>query len=460
MGRTLLLVRKLLSLSLALIAALPAIAATAAPAEGARLDPSFGTGGRLTLPRTLGELGSTVPLPDGRLLLDLREQLLCLLPSGQIDTGFGEAGYLSMQPPAGRTGGYGSFTVDQLGRLILVGSSSLPPSDGVAPTPLEDRPADAFVQRFTPNGQLDPSFGGGDGTVLTDFGLEPAEPGLSPQVGASSAVIDERGRIVLTGYRAEGIRVSKQGYKRRGSEAFLARLGGDGEVDRSFAGAGVLPLPGSDLVGAVVADRDGGSFAIAWDESRGTLVRLDADGRFDPTFGDNGGRTVPRISGRNSAAMGPLGLDPSGQLLLTAKLQGWREKARANGIGIKRFLGDGSLDRDFARRGLLSFRFPRMVVAGVSADREGGFLVAMSLREKGNREQAAPPLELALARLGADGELDPGFGRAGILPIPLRGKADIYLGSFAPTADGKALLEVIRCAKGCRTILVRIDLRA
>lgn len=465
MGRKLLLARKLLLLALVSIAAVPA----AAEASSGRLDPSFGSGGRAFLPGSIEKerrgysgAGQFWPLADGRVLVSIwdaeyRGEVVALLPSGKLDPRFGQSGSLRPKAPEGQTASFSSLTVDRLGRLIVLGSSS---PLGAAPGPLSgDYPSQALVQRFTSDGRLDLSFGGGDGTLITDFGLPPAEPGLSPDLDAAAAVLDDSGRIVVRGRRAAGKIFGDKGSFSRDHEAFLARLSSDGAVDASFASEGVLPLPRSDWAGRLFPDPGGGILSSRWFGEEGTLFRLDPSGGFDPRFGERGGRPVPKAV-HGSEVMYPLALDSAGRLLLSAGLPSWGDQSLPRSTVFKRLLPDGSLDREYGNRGLLVFRHPGLRTSAETVDREGRLLVAMTLGGF-KRGKAAPPTKVALARLRADGSLDASFGRKGVLPIPLPGKAVVYLGRLEMQGDRKAVIQLDRCKEGrCRTVLVRVDLGA
>ncbi|MGI9538712.1 MAG: hypothetical protein ACR2N6_01020, partial [Miltoncostaeaceae bacterium] len=102
--------------------------------------------------------------------------------------------------------------------------------------------------------------------------------------------------------------------------AAVARLTTAGKMDGSFGNRGTtmlaLPVPGqshrsADLQGAIVQD-DGRIVGF------GThLLRLNADGTLDPTFGNRGStpNPLPRTSGAPNDAVAAL-IQPSGRLVI------------------------------------------------------------------------------------------------------------------------------------------------
>ncbi len=79
-----------------------------------------------------------------------------------------------------------------------------------------------LVARLNPNGSLDHSFGGGDGSVVTNF-----SPGAD---GAWRIALDSQGRIVVAGWSQEGTGL--------GYDSVIARYLPNGAPDHSFSGDG------------------------------------------------------------------------------------------------------------------------------------------------------------------------------------------------------------------------------
>jgi uncharacterized delta-60 repeat protein len=436
-------------LLLATVAATLSLPGLAAVADGAgRVDRGFGENGRLMLPARNGAVAATALLPDRRTIVATRQQMLALLPSGSVDRGFGENGVVSFaRPPGVETVSLAALLVDSQGRLLAVGDCSLPSEEGS----FYGYRQRVLVERYTPAGQLDRSFGE-DGVVVTDLGLPPAEQDRHLSVMSASAALDREGRIVLTGRRHAGYR-SYKGFPFARYEAFVGRLTAEGEADGSFADGGALRLPGLEHVGAPAIDEQGGVYLVASGDPGPLLTHLQADGSPDPAFGENGRRPLPKRT--HSAPI----LDGSGRLLLYGYLSGWRERRLPNGILIKRLRPDGSLDRSFGQGGAVGFRLERLYTAQLGVDERDRLLVAASLKRrwKQGRHPALPPA-LALARLRPGGGLDAGFGHRGVLRVPLPGSEKATVRDLDLLGDD-ALLRGVSCGKGdCGAVLARIDL--
>lgn len=426
--------RKPLSIAI-LVTALALVWGVAAASGGGRLDPEFGEGGRLMLPSSLEEGEETALLPDGRVIVAGYKKMLALLPSGEIDRGFGKEGSTPFVPPPGSPSAtIVTVLVDSRGRLVIVGTDST---------------SKILIERFTPDGRLDRSFGDGDGFTATDLNLPPPPGQSAPQVLARSATLDSADRIVIGGIRQAGTYFYK-GFMLSSYEAFVARLTAEGKQDSSFARSGVLPLPGVEYGGRPVVDAEDGVYFVSGE----VLMHLRADGQADPEFGENGGRPLPKGTDSNPV------LDPSGRLLLYGYLQGWKEHRLANGVLIKRLLPDGSPDRSFGRRGNLSFRLPRLYTAQLGVDEKGGVLIAAALKRRPQQgRHPALSAGLALLRLRANGDLDSSFGRRGAVQIRFPHSQEANIWSLNVLGN-QALLNGLSCPSNCSRALARVELGA
>lgn len=124
---------------------------------------------------------------------------------------------------------------------------------------------DVFLARYLVDGRLDPSFGGGDGVVTTDFGTN-----------------HDRGESVIQ--QSDGKLVVRGNYG-------LVRYNLDGSLDTTFGGGeGIVsspPYPYGD--GSSVIQQADGKLVVVGGYSDFTIVRYNLDGTPDTSFGGGDG---------------------------------------------------------------------------------------------------------------------------------------------------------------------------
>jgi uncharacterized delta-60 repeat protein len=176
-------------------------------------DTSFGTGGKVLGP--LGRLFALTEEPGGKLLAAGRtaggEFAVARFNSdGSLDSSFGSSGFATLNNCWGCSQA-DDLLVQSDGKIVATGWI-----------------AGAFlVARFDANGALDPSFGGGDGYTVTNFGS-------SGWGGAAiSVALQTDGRIVIAGEWLP------QEYSFN-SEWAVARLEPNGAPDKSFGTNGLV----------------------------------------------------------------------------------------------------------------------------------------------------------------------------------------------------------------------------
>ena len=227
------------------------------------LDPSFGSGGRVTTPSTQYFVNALVIQPDGKIVSAEESRNRAVLrryeADGSVDTTFGLGGRVSVpHVPEGFT----DVELQPDGRLVAVGGS-------LDPTLL--------IARFNVDGSLDPTFAG-DGMRWTGFGhFQYAFPVI--------AGIDGSGRVVVI--------VAEVFVPAFGLAVYTSR----GQLDRTFRGGGTAIVMSPRTLAAtggtlqadgkiVVTSVDvlpGGDFVFGFG-----LHRLLPTGRSDPSFGRNG----------------------------------------------------------------------------------------------------------------------------------------------------------------------------
>ena len=396
----------------AVIAATLLLAAAGTPAaHGAAnsappsLDQTFGNAGRViaTPPTEPGksQFETMAREPDGNLVLSLRrepvagylgQEIEMRDPTGALVPSFGSGGKLVVQ-----SGFYGLVSTLADGN-ILVGVTSCGGEK-------------SSVELLDPNGAPVPSFGrGGCGPSLS------AEPEF--------ATTDAQGRILLAGTSAS---CAPRCYHDVGpvAEVMVARLLPDGSPDPSFGKGGVVNVYKDDGIHpepyfgtrpyGLVALPDG-AVQIA---ASGGLIRLEADGAAAPGFKETG--VVAPLPIEGEAAF----VRPDGGVLVAEV----SEDKKA--VLVRRLGTNGDPDPTFGMAGVAPIPIPEEHEVGQVVEGPGGS-VMVSVAPWRSRACLCGQ-SLILARLTQSGQLDPSYGKEGIVnpaPTPAR-----ILHPYAPTAN-------------------------
>lgn len=256
-----------------------------------------------------------------------------------------------------------------------------------------------LVLRYLPDGSLDRGFGA-DGAVRL----------AGASIGYAVALQPD-GKIVVAG----------QG----GGNAAVARLLTDGSLDPTFSGGLVSSdWGGSDVALAVAVQPDGkivlAGRVLSAGQEEFAVARLAADGSRDGSFGAGG--VVRLDTGGRFERLQALAIQPDGKIVAA----GWRYTSR-NEFVVLRLNADGSLDRSFGSRGIVADLFGGAQSQGQTAllAADGRIVVA------GTADDG-----IGVARLRADGTLDPAFGSGGKEVLAGRGEAM----GIAPAGNGRILL--------------------
>jgi len=335
--------------------------------------------------------------------------LAAVSPQGVLLPGFGEGGIVRVREPLRASQEVAGLAVMTDGKLIAAGTTDVG---------IEDRPV---LIRYTPDGGLDQTFGGGAGYV--DLGRF--------NEGSSHGA---RGLAV----RGNGVLTASYAYPR--SHLLMVRAG-DGSPLASFGSDGSIDLPREVGVKALMFAGDGDPLVLGIQQisgpfyaEPGVVLRYRRDGKPDKAFG-HGGRFTMKLGER--AIMG---------------------RALAAGPG-GRILAGGSIDRRFAITSLLRSGRPdpRFGSDGWSITKLGAPAHAMALARLGSFVYLAGTVgeeredqRLVLMRFGSDGRRDRSFGRRGLLLGPLTSGS--HPTKILPTPHG--LLVVL---SGGRRPLVSFD---
>lgn len=390
------------------------VAAQAAPGD---LDPSFGTGGTVT-----GDFGS----PDAfarDVALDASGRLVVV---GQVGSGFAVARYaqdgsLDLTFGGGdglATASFGAgaddaaaVAIDGSGRIVVAGSAD------AADATCGD--CDFGVARFTEAGDLDPTFGGGDGEVTTGFGAGTDDNGVD-------LAIDGSGQIVVGGTSVAADEST--------TNFALARYTPAGELDATFDADGTL-LSGFAGVGFAL-DVDGSDRIVftGTAEEDFLTARYLEDGSLDPAFGSEGTVTTDVAPGEVDFPA-DLSVDASGSILVAGT-------AAPSSFAVLRYSSAGALDPAFDSDGIaLAEMEGGGEASGMAIDGNDRIVVVGSVFPAGSEFS-----EFAVLRFEADGSLDTGFGDSGMVTSSFG--PERFDGAAAAAVDGGGRIVAVGSSGG------------
>jgi uncharacterized delta-60 repeat protein len=355
---------------------LVAVPAAAAPGE---LDPTFGTGGKLT--GTFGGEATAVALaPDGRIVVagwaDQKFAVARYSPNGSLDATFDGDGKLTtavgtedqawalVHQPDGKivTAGYSSNGTNYDFALVRYNANGALDTtfdaDGIVRTAIGTGDDEAYglalqpdgkivaagrsrhasgayylaAARYNPDGSLDTTFGGSPGPGWVTVGIGPGD------AAAFGVKLQPDGKIVAAGSASNGTNY----------DVAVVRLLSDGSLDASWT----TPIGASDEEAYALTLQADGKIVAAGYSSNGTnndfaLVRYNVNGSLDSTF-DSDGKVTTDVATRDDEAW-TLAVQPDGKLVATGHALTWT--GSAHDYALARYAPDGSLDGGFGTGG-------------------------------------------------------------------------------------------------------------
>jgi uncharacterized delta-60 repeat protein len=418
----------------AIAAAVPAQAAS-----GGSLDPTWGTGGVVTVPAGFSP-GAMLTQPNGTILDvggetnattgDAEFAILSYNENGTVDTSFGTDG-LAVASFPGVSVGTSSVFVQPDGNIVVAGIT-------------EEGDPEVAIAEFNANGTLDTSFGnGGEVTTLFPSG-NPDYPGTD---SVNAVLVDADGNILVGGGL---VTCSNPKNSACLSEYALARFTPDGALDTSFGNGGsVVQKAGSDSNSVIALGEDSaGDIFVQYNNVSDTI------GDSQPTVGEYSPAGVPDstvtfppsasivISSETSSADGfqPNGTYPVGQMVQID-------------VGSKQTY-DVQVLLDSLPSGTPSASFDNPPFAYVSGDAantiQGSSPIAepdgdvvldgwsCEIYKHGGCQDGAP----YLAQLTPTGSLDSTFGTGGITAIPISSSGSTVVLSPSVQPDGDILVPI------------------
>jgi uncharacterized delta-60 repeat protein len=272
------------------------------------------------------------------------------------------------------------------------------------------------VMRFNPDGSIDSTFGANGAVTLAGESV-------------SEILVQSDGRIVLDMLGP------------------LLRLQSSGAQDASFGNGGLVTLPFQASGGTLLQQVDG-KLLVAGDvplpdNALGVgILRLNADGSLDSSYGASGVASVPvPDAGGLSPAVALLQGD--GKAVIAGTISFLETPAYSSGIFVVRLDTSGKPDAAFGVNGVVTTSFinapanysTQPAVAGARLQPDGKLVVTGSLWTL--------PLDgpvWAQLRLNADGSVDNSFGTLGRVITPLgQVKGNVRWGSSLWTSNGYAV---------------------
>jgi uncharacterized delta-60 repeat protein len=307
------------------------------------LDTSFGSSGKVTTPIGSGnDLGLSISLQaDGKILVAGRAAsgasntfaLVRYHADGALDNSFGNQGIVTTLFSAGGDNSAGGSSVSiQLDGKIVVGGFV-----GVYPA------YDFALARYNSDGSLDTSFGTG-GMVTATMGVNTEDRGYS-------VAIQPDGKIVLSG---QYIDIGNWWLGSTGWDLALMRFNTDGSLDTSFGSAGKVHTDlsnGSDGGGRVTFQSDGkilvAGYAFIGGNYDFAVARYNVDGSLDTSFGSSGKLTTP--VGSVDEFSQSITVQSDGKILIG----GYGLVNGSNEFMLVRYQASGALDSTFGDGGKL-----------------------------------------------------------------------------------------------------------
>jgi uncharacterized delta-60 repeat protein len=359
------------------------------------LDPTFGTGGMVLTDLGDNSSGSQIEAvvsdaalqSNGDIVVSGNFGLVRYLSDGKLDTSFGTGGVATV------TSGVAGLAIEPNGDYLAVGAGST--SSGVSTFE---------VTRFTPAGQLDPTFGT-DGVVTTAF------PGASDGASADAVLVEPNGDILVGGQALVPGTTRNEPVITDGA---LALYSSAGTLEQSFGSGGIVQSTSS--IGDVTT--------LGVDAS-GDVFVLPARAEFSPSGQLDSGVTAETIVASS---------DGGDNVFLSNG-----QSVSATSVGVAKhntdvqatmYNANGTVDSSFDNP---PFTFTGATLAGYQSPG------AVAVQSNGQIVIAGSSFKdtsvFGLARLDTTGALDSTFGSSGVLTTSFQGDDSATAVLIQPNGD-------------------------
>jgi uncharacterized delta-60 repeat protein len=336
----------------AAVLALPGLASAAA----GDLDPSYGTTGRAPAVPGSTNVGAVLQQPDGSTLVagtglyqETNNSMTAIYVGKYTSAGAPDSSFGGLTTGAAETDISAGFETprgiarDSSGRIYVTGYA-------VSPRAGDD--SNAFLYRLTPQGRLDPTFGG---VKIIDRSNH----------DRASAVAVSGNRVLVA--------LSEDAGGNWGNQWTVAAYTATGAPDTTFGGGdGIAEVPTTKLstfdgVRDLLVQPDGKIVLGGSQLYDFATARLTATGALDSTYSGDGVATTPIETGGVGIR---LALQPDKKILLAGQATVTSASGNRQEAGVVRFNANGTLDTSFSGDGKVA-----VTISDTGADKANGIAV-------------------------------------------------------------------------------------
>lgn len=292
---------------------------------------------------------------------------------GQLDLTFGNNGFVATLLGSQQLNANALY-IDDSNRSVIVGSATL------------DDQAHLMIARFDSAGVLDTTFGNNGYNFMV----------VGDGATANGIVRQTDGKFVVAGATVV------QGMPK----LVITRFTSTGQLDTSFGDSGFIIVEIGSVASsnAIVLQSDGkiiaGGFSVLNGLQSFVLVRVNADGSLDSSFGDGGIVATPTGLGD---AVRSMVIDSNGKITVGG--------SSGTNFGLVRYNSDGSVDTSFGSNGIVVKSIGSYSQINGIVLQQDGLIVAAGYSDS----------DFAVARFDVDGFSDPNFGTNGVVTTVLAG---------------------------------------
>ncbi|HLP53317.1 MAG TPA: hypothetical protein VK154_20650 [Chitinophagales bacterium] len=318
--------------------------------------------------------------------------------SGSLDAGFGINGVAIMDNSANTDESY-AMAVQADGKIVLGGRSTDINSS-----------SDIMITRFNADGSTDDNFGVNGKVII----------GIGSQENIMAMAIQPDGKIIAGGYY-----IDNEGHY------CVIRLNTDGSLDNGFGSNGIDTFEWTEgLMRALTLQSDGkilvGGSDFSTNSTHSHIMRLNANGSIDSTFGVNG-RKVYELS-YSADEIYNLLVQPDGKILAC----GYTRVLNPYYLSVTRINPDGSIDSTFSEDGIAWVEGNEFYGHAMVLQQDGKIITA-------GKGSDSSTIDALVVRFNTNGTIDSSFAANGKLLYAVSTQDDEVRG-LGLDSEGKILV--------------------